>query len=169
MDPQGLMQMNWMLPKLPTGSATLDAYKAYPGMNSLAPTVMESNIAPTSVIPSWAAGSGTLTAQPNAPTAMSQFLSGMLGGRDADGFNQQGWGGLALGGVSALGNLYMGMKQYGLAKDQLNFQKSSFERNWEASKSTTNSALEDRQKARVASNPGAYESVGSYMGKYGIK
>jgi outer membrane murein-binding lipoprotein Lpp len=57
----------------------------------------------------------------------------------------------------------MGMKQYGLAKDTLAANKAQFERNFEAQRRTTNAALEDRQRARVASNPGAYQSVGDYM------
>jgi hypothetical protein len=93
----------------------------------------------------------------------------ILGFRDDKGNQTMGLGSLAIGGISALGNLYMGMKQYDLMKDQLGFSKDSFAKNWEAQKTTTNSALEDRQKARVASNAGAYESVGSYMKKNGIK
>lgn len=169
MDPQGLSQMNWMLPTLGVGTAGLSANKAYPGMSSLAPSIMESNIAPASVMPSWAAGTGSLTTQANAPSGWSEFMRGMLGGRNADGSSDMGWGGMALGGVSALGNLYMGMKQYGLAKDQLSFQKSAFERNWDAQKTATNAQLQDRQAARVASNAGAYESVDSYMKKNSIK
>lgn len=74
-----------------------------------------------------------------------------------------GWGGLALGGAQTLGNLFMGMKQYGLAKDTLANNKAQFERNFAAQRQTTNASLEDRQRSRVASNPGAYQSVGDYM------
>ena len=91
------------------------------------------------------------------------FLSGMLGTKDAP-----GWGGMALGGASALMNGFMAMKQYGLAKDTLNANKEQFKLNYDAQKKTTNSALEDRQRARVASNAGAYQSVGSYMAQNGI-
>lgn len=94
--------------------------------------------------------------------------SGMLGSTDANGVKTDGWGGLALGGATALGNLFMGMRQYGLAKDQLNFSKDAFYKNFNAQRNTTNSALADRQAARVASNPGGYESVGDYMKKYGV-
>lgn len=90
--------------------------------------------------------------------------SGFLGTRD-----QQGWGGLALGGASSLANMYMGMKQYGLAKDQLAFQKESFNKQYDANRTLTNSRLEDRQRARVASNAGAYQSVGDYMNEKGVK
>ena len=92
------------------------------------------------------------------------WFDGFLGTRD-----KQGWGGLAIGGAQALGGLYLGMQQYGLAKDQLAFQKESFNKQYDANRTLTNSRLEDRQKARVASNPGAYESVGDYMAKWGVK
>lgn len=71
--------------------------------------------------------------------------------------------------AQGLMNGYMGMKQYNLYKDQFRSQKDQFERNWSAQKSTVNSQLEDRQRARVASNPGAYQSVGAYMAQNGIK
>ena len=96
--------------------------------------------------------------------------SGFLSQRDPNtGVQTQGWGGLALGGAQALGSLYMGMKQYGLAKDTLAANKAQFERNFDAQRRTTNAALEDRQRARVASNPGAYQSVGDYMNQNEVR
>jgi len=97
------------------------------------------------------------------------FWGSMLGTEDANGFKTQGWGGMAIGAASGLLNGYMGMKQYGLAKDQLEEGKRQYDANYAAQRSTTNASLEDRQRARVASNSGAYESVGSYMNKNGIK
>lgn len=85
------------------------------------------------------------------------------------GMNQQGWGGLALGAASALGNSYMGMKQYGLAKDAFKESKRQYEQNFAAQRTLVNGQLEDRQRARVASNPDAYQSVGDYMNKNRIK
>ena len=79
-----------------------------------------------------------------------------------------GWAPTALGALQGLGSAYLGMKQYGLAKDEFEESKRQFELNYGAQKKLTNSRLEDRQRARVASNPGAYESVGSYMQKNGI-
>ena len=95
--------------------------------------------------------------------------SNFLGGKDANGMQTQGWGGLALGGAQALGSLYMGMQQYNLAKDTLANNKAQFERNFAAQKTTTNASLEDRQRARVASNAGAYQSVGDYMNQNGVR
>lgn len=95
--------------------------------------------------------------------------SGFLSTRDANGMQTQGWGGLALGAAQGLGSLYLGMQQYNLAKDTLANSKAQFERNFAANKATTNARLEDRQRARVASNAGAYQSVGDYMDKNGVK
>ena len=95
---------------------------------------------------------------------------------------KDGWGNLALGGASMLGNLFMGMKQYGLAKDTLNFNKEQFWKQYEAQKNLTNSQLEDRQRARLAAdtvrgangesvaNPNSnYRSASDYMNRYGVK
>jgi hypothetical protein len=93
--------------------------------------------------------------------------SGFLGSTE-NGVTTQGWGGTAIGVLQGLGNAWMGMKQYGLAKDQLAQSKKQFELNFGAQQKTVNSQLEDRQRARVASNPSAYQSVGDYMKKNGI-
>ena len=117
-----------------------------------------------------AAPVATGTAAPDA--GGSGFLSSLLGSffdkTDANGIKTQGWGGLALSGLQGLGNSYMAMKQYGLAEDALKEQKRQFDINFGAQRKLTNSQLSDRQRARVASNPGAYQSVGEYMKEYGV-
>lgn len=92
----------------------------------------------------------------------------IFGGKSADGTQSNGWGGMALGVAQGLGSAYMGMKQYGMAEDALKENKRQFQLNYDAQKKTLNTQLEDRQRARVASNAGAYESVDSYMKKNGI-
>lgn len=90
---------------------------------------------------------------------------GVLDSIDKNGNKLGGWGGLALGAGQSLLGAFMGMKQYGLMKDQLNFQKDAWKQNVANQKKTINTTMEDRQRARVASNPGAYQSVGEYMDK----
>lgn len=114
-------------------------------------------------------GTGGFTGAGLAPATAPGFFDGMLGSTNANGIKTDGWGGLALGAVQGIGNAFMGMQQYGLAKDSLAQSKMQFEKNYNAQKTTTNAALEDRQAARVASNAGAYESVDSYMKKNGVK
>ena len=99
---------------------------------------------------------------------MDNLFGSMFDKTDANGIKTQGWGGLALSGIQGLGNSYMAMKQFGLAEDALKEQKRQFNINYEAQRKTTNSQLADRQRARVASNPGAYQSEAEYMKKWGV-
>lgn len=91
------------------------------------------------------------------------MFDGFLSQTNANGVTQQGWGMPALAVGQGLMNAWLGMKQYGLAKQTLEENKRQFQLNYDAQAKTTNSALEDRQRARVASNAGAYQSVGDYM------
>lgn len=79
---------------------------------------------------------------------------------------QLGQLGLGLGN-SLLGG-YLGFQNLGQAKKQAKQAQSNWNKQWDANVKTTNAALEDRQRARTASNPNAYESLDSYMKKYGI-
>ena len=88
-----------------------------------------------------------------------------------DGMSNFETGKLGLGAAGGIAQLLMGMKTYGLAKDQLAFSKDSFNKQYAAQRQTTNASLEDRQNARwesaggsrVASNP--YQSPSVYMDK----
>lgn len=64
---------------------------------------------------------------------------------------------------------YIGMKQLGLAEEQFDESKDQFNLNYDAQRSSTNAQLRDRQKARVAANSGAYQSVDEYMNENRIK
>ena len=108
---------------------------------------------------SWGSGGPAAT---NSPS----FMGGLLGYEGKNGY-VPGWGGMALSAASGIGQSLMSMKQYGLMKDQLKEQKRQFDINYAMQKKAFNSQVEDRQRARVASNPGAYESVTDYMKKYG--
>lgn len=105
--------------------------------------------------------------------AASEMLKNLLGGfldrTDASGTTTQGWGMPVLQGLGSVGNLYMGMRQYGLGRDMLRENRRQFDADYNNQRTLVNSQLEDRQRARVASNPGAYESVGAYMDKNRIR
>lgn len=94
------------------------------------------------------------------------FLDNILGGTgDMSGLQM---GQLGLGGVTSLLNGYLGFQNLSLAKKQYQSQLDQFNKQWDANKKLTNASLADRQAARVASNPNAYQSVDDYMKKYGI-
>jgi hypothetical protein len=116
-------------------------------------------------------GSGVLGGMPGGgggnstggPGWLSQM--GIFGGTDKNGVTTNGWGGTALSGAKAFGDMYSSMKQFGLAEDMFDNSKDQFNKNWGAQTKNYNADIEDRQRARVASNAGAYESVGDYMNK----
>lgn len=67
-------------------------------------------------------------------------------------FNEKG--GLNIGNLTSLlgsiGGIYGAIKSYGLAKDQLNFSKETFQKNLENSTKSYNTALEDRVSGRYS-------------------
>lgn len=102
----------------------------------------------------------------NTSTGSGSFLDSILGGSDDMSGLQMGQ--LGLGGVNSLLTGYLGFQNLGLAKKQYQSQLDQFNKQWAANKKLTNASLADRQAARVASNPNAYQSVDDYMKKYGI-
>lgn len=70
--------------------------------------------------------------------------------------------------VNGLSGLWNARKQGKLAKEQFNFSKDAFNKNYAASAKTTNAQLADRQAARYARNPKAFATVSDYMKKYGV-
>lgn len=118
---------------------------------------------------------GSLATIPGTGNQLGR-LPGSQGGRSGgwltmDSFfgtkDQPGWGGLALGGLGGLGNAWMGMQQYGLAKDQLAEAKRQYNTNLEMQRSDINRRLEDRQSRRVEERAGA-TPVDEYMKKHGV-
>jgi len=53
-------------------------------------------------------------------------------------------------------------------QDSVDLEKKRFEANYTAQKKNYNSSIRDRQAARIASNPNAYQSVDAYMKENGI-
>jgi hypothetical protein len=96
--------------------------------------------------------------------------SGVLPGYDPNTGkqNSMGWGMPLFGVLSGLNSAYMGMKQYGLAKDALQNAKDEFGINYNTQKQILNTRMEDIQRAKRAASPNA-ESVDSYMARNRIK
>ena len=91
-------------------------------------------------------------------------------------FSLSDWGSknkdLIAGGVgiaNALANAYFGWKNLGLAKDQFNFQKDSWNKNFANQVSTTNSQLEEQARKRYNASPTTNISPEEYMAKHGVK
>ena len=95
-------------------------------------------------------------------------MDGFLGGKDINGFSRMGWGPALFGMGKSIFDGWLGMEKLDLAKDSLNFQKDAFSKQFENQRTLTNAELRDRQAARVASNPTAYQSVDEYMKANGV-
>lgn len=108
-------------------------------------------------------------AKPASGGGFMDAFSQLFGTTNKDGIKTNSPGMNALGAANGIFNAWMGMKQYGLAKQSLAEGKRQFGLNYDAQRTTTNAQLEDRQRARVASNAGAYQSVGDYMSANGVK
>lgn len=116
-------------------------------------------------VSSGAAGTGSLF------SALGNLFSrdAMFGSTNDKGVTSMGWAPAALGIGQSLFGALQGRQAMGLAQDQLKEQKRQFNTNFNAQRQSMNTELEDRQRARVASNPNAYESVSSYMDKNRIR
>lgn len=112
---------------------------------------------------------GTLGSADFGGMGKPSFMQGFTGYTDQNGIKTNGWAGAALGVGQGLMQGFQGMQQYGMAKKQFKESKRQYEQNYAAQRALTNASLEDRQRARVASNSGAYQSVSEYMDKHGVK
>jgi hypothetical protein len=106
---------------------------------------------------------GGATAAAGSPWYKSLFDS-----KDDKGITTQGMLGTGISAAGSIFNAYMGMKQYGLAKEQFAFNKDMTTRNFNAQANLTNSHLADRQSARRAAGENVADPA-SYMREYGVK
>ena len=134
---------------------------------------MNSQYEAPKTIQDWMAGFNEMgRTQPPAQTGQAGQFSGMqrwLGGTADNGAQTNGYLPTAMGVGTGLLQGYLGMKKYGLAKDQFKQNRKEFKLNYDAQQQMTNTQLEDRQRARVRGNPDAYESVSSYMDRNRVR
>ena len=93
------------------------------------------------------------------PVSGPSWWDRIVGGKNADGTAFNGLGGLALGTLQGFGNLYGSMKNYGLAKEDFEFKKAFAEKNLANQTQLVNNQIRDRNNARNAANPGAYQPI----------
>lgn len=169
---------DWRSPYVPQTRSFAVGAPAQPNLGTTSYDSFGSPVAVGSPAALNADPSGLAMAQMNLNTTMPAtnlgggqrgIMDSFLQQRNTDGTTSGGYGQAALGVLQGVGGLYLGMQQYNLAKDSLAFQKDSFNRQFDVNKNLTNSRLEDRQRARVAANSGAYQSVGDYMNQNGVK
>lgn len=117
-------------------------------------------------------GFGAATSGAPASTGSSGLFSGLFsrqslfGGTDpSTGISTGGWAPVALGAGQAIFGALQGNKAMKLAQKQFDEGKRQFDLNFNAQRQSINTQLEDRQRARNASNSTAYENTEDYMKK----
>jgi len=114
-------------------------------------TMLDFNDENTGIGPLRSAAIGRQAA--TGPIAGNALSTTGIGGTDGLGGNIWGKGGaasMALGGLQTLGSIWQSFQQMKLAKKSLKFQKNAFKTNLANSTKVYNTALEDRIRARYA-------------------
>lgn len=114
---------------------------------------------------------GAATAASGSGGLFSNLFSrqSLFGGtNEQTGVTTGGWAPVALGAGQAIFGALQGNKSMKLAENQFKEGVRQFDLNFNAQRKTINSQLEDRQRARNASNATAYESTESYLKKNGV-
>lgn len=93
-------------------------------------------------------------------------LGSLFGGKDAKGNQSTGLLSGGLGLLQGVGNLYMGMQSYGLAKDQLAAQQQAYKTNLANSVASYNTSLEDKIRGRSSNYDGKEADVQSYLASH---
>lgn len=97
--------------------------------------------------------------------AAQQSWFGKAGGWLSDGRNL----GTVVQGLGTLASAYLGFRQLSMAKDQLNFSKDSWAKNFANSTKTYNTSLEDRIRGRTSSYDGKEKDVQAYLARHSLK
>ena len=114
----------------------------------------------SSAVSSQALGNATGTASGGIPGGGTDGIGGNI-------FGKGGAASIALGGLQTLGSIWNSFQQMKLAKKSLKFQKRAFRTNLANSTKVYNTALEDRIRARYATE-GRSEQADAAIAKHSL-
>lgn len=103
------------------------------------------------------------------PTA-DGYTVGNFGERSMDFWNKNFKGiGAGIGAVQGLVGAYSALKGLDLAKDSFNFQKETWNKQFDMQKRNVNDNLMERQRYRYNNYRDQYENPEAYVARYGVK
>lgn len=113
---------------------------------------------------------GSAMAAPSTPAYTAPTVGTGVGAQGNGGFMGSGMSGMqvgqmAIGGITALGNLWNAYQQNKLAKDQFAFQKNAYNTSLADNRQTYNSALEDRIRSRYNTEGRSQQEADAYLDK----
>lgn len=112
------------------------------------------------------------TPGPEAGGGGGGFMNFLRGKENVPGDGALGWLGkaenlsAAMQGIGALTGAWQGFQQLRLAKDQLNFQRDAWQKNFGNSVRSYNTRLEDRIRGRTAYYTGKENDVQAYLDRH---
>ena len=121
--------------------------------------------------PPWKPQAQSFMAQPgmqntmanNTPPGFTPSLKDRLFGYQVGNVNYGAMAPGLLQGAGSIAESILGWGQLGEAKKQNAFTQDAWQKQYDNQATLTNASQRDRQSARVAAAPGAYQSVGEYM------
>ena len=99
----------------------------------------------------------------NTPPGFTPSVMDRLFGYQDGNVNVGGMAPGLLQGAGSIAQSILGWGQLGEAKRQNAFTQDAWQKQYDNQATLTNASQRDRQSARVAAAPGAYQSVGEYM------
>jgi len=100
---------------------------------------------------------------PSAPPATKPSILPAESASTTPFWGKDGMGTFGLNMGQGILDMYLGMKNYGMAKDEMKQNKAQYRENFANQAKNYNTDLRDRQQARYAANPGIYQSPSDYM------
>ena len=93
----------------------------------------------------------------------------LFGKNNQDGTRDRGALMPMLNTFTGLASAYLGMKQYGLAKDSFKQSKKEFGLNYDAQRNTTNQQMAGIAKAQYSANPDFYDKPDKVMNDFSVR
>lgn len=146
-------------PADPYGTDMGAASMGMPTVNTSAAVAGAGNtgVASAGIAPPTAAG---------APPVVAPGVAGVAGAKTGPGFfGEGGFASMALGAIQTLGSLWNSFQQNKLAKESLAFQKQGYAENMANTKSSYNTALQDRINSRYVTEGKSQAEADAYINK----
>lgn len=173
-NPRGVPSTGYSPVPVNNGGAMAGAYDNYQWPAQTVAEILKKNSTGNATSNALATyGLGNVPTMNPTPTVLDRVRDGLgvAGEQTMANLNKMSYaekGSALLGGVKGVFDVYNTYKTNKLANKQFEFEKDSFNRNFDASAKTTNAALADRQAARYKRDPSTFASVNDYMKKYGV-
>ena len=143
-----------------------------PGAFQFRQTMADGRQTPAEMMGGYGQGEDFLPSDPSSNSSDANTRGNwkqlLFGKNNQDGTRDRGALMPMLNTFTGLASAYLGMKQYGLAKDSFKQNRREFGLNYDAQRQTTNAQMEGQARSRYSADPTHYATPDEYMDKHGI-